>query len=426
MTALFAYQEYGAAWLAGRTRALLADTMGLGKSAQAAVACKHIGAKHIAIVCPASLQENWKREFARFWPNHKATLHVCSYEGVVRGKLSHLSHVDVLICDEAHYLKERTSKRTKAIFGPKCNGEGGLMEKAARTWLLTGTPAPNGPHELWPMLRALAPETINGPNGRPMPYWDFVYEYCIVQDSHFGAKIIRGKNLPKLRAAMQPIMLRRQKEEVLRDLPPLMIDVLPLSSDEAQKALRKLETSPEAAAIREALEKGGGEGLEALAPHIASLRRATGLAKAPAVAEFVAEWLSDCADKIVLFAHHKDVMRLLMERLKPFNPVQIAGGDAPDYRMAQVDRFQNDPSVRVFIGQIQAAGTGLTLTAASDLIFAEASWVPAENEQAAMRIHRIGQRNACSVRFATLGGSLDEAIQRTVARKLSDLAQIFS
>lgn len=426
MTALFAYQEYGAAWLAGRTRALLADTMGLGKSAQAAVACKHIEAKQIAIVCPASLQENWKREFARFWPNHEATLYVCSYEGAVRGKLSHLSEIDVLICDEAHYLKERTSKRTKAIFGPKCTGAGGLMEKATRVWLLTGTPAPNGPHELWPMLRALAPETIPGFTGKPMSYWDFAHEYCVIQDSFYGAKILRGRNLPKLRAAIQPFMLRRKKEEVLRDLPPLMIDVLPLSSDEAQKALRKLEASPEATALREALEKDGGKGLESLAPHIASLRRATGMAKAPAVAEFVAEWLSDCEEKIVLFAHHKDVMRLLMEFLKKFNPVQISGGDAPDYRMAQVDRFQNDPATRVFIGQIQAAGTGLTLTAASDLIFAESSWVPAENEQAAMRIHRIGQRNACSVRFATLGGSLDEAIQRTVARKLTDLAQIFS
>lgn len=106
--------------------------------------------------------------------------------------------------------------------------------------------------------------------------------------------------------------------------------------------------------------------------------------------------------------------------------VVLTGDNSPAERQQAVDAFQNDPAVRVFIGQIQAAGTGLTLTAASDALFVESSWTPSDNQQAAMRIHRIGQRNACLVRFAMLAGSIDENIQRAVLRKTSDIQKLWT
>jgi SWI/SNF-related matrix-associated actin-dependent regulator 1 of chromatin subfamily A len=124
----------------------------------------------------------------------------------------------------------------------------------------------------------------------------------------------------------------------------------------------------------------------------------------------------------VLFAHHREVIEGLQAGLS--GHVSITGQTPASSRGFIVDTFQNDPHARVFIGQIQAAGTGITLTAASDVLFVESSWVPAENQQAAMRIHRIGQKNACLIRFATLAGSIDEQIQKAVARKTADITAL--
>jgi SWI/SNF-related matrix-associated actin-dependent regulator 1 of chromatin subfamily A len=119
------------------------------------------------------------------------------------------------------------------------------------------------------------------------------------------------------------------------------------------------------------------------------------------------------------------VIEKLWVGLQDFGCTALHGGTSSAARQETIDDFQNNADCRVFIGQIQAAGVGITLTASSNSVFVESSWVPAENEQAAMRIHRIGQKNACLVRFATLAGSLDEQIQRACQRKLADTRRIF-
>lgn len=428
MTALFPYQCAGAAFLASRRRALLADDMGLGKSAQAIVACEAVGARTILVVCPASLRQNWAREFGRFWFGSRAPqVHVLSYDLAARAKEE--MGVDVLILDEAHYLKTKTAKRTKAIYGPKCDGVGGLVERAKHVFLLTGTPSPNNVSELWTHLRAVFPEAILGKNGKPMTYWQFVDKFCITVDNGFGIQIKGGKNLPDLKARIKPFVLRRKKEEVLADLPPIRFDTMPLDADLG--ALREAEANLPPG-IAEALEKDGVAGLQAIAGHVATWRRLVGQVKVKPLAERILEELEGGLQKLVVFAHHRDVIdaldAILMRELSVpgARPVCcLTGNTPPDARQLLVDHFQKTKAARVFLGQIQAAGTGLTLTAASDLIFAETSWVPAENEQAAMRIHRIGQKNACLVRFATLPGSIDELIMKAVERKMKDIKEMF-
>lgn len=423
MTQLYPYQEEGAAWLAGKRAALLADEMGLGKSAQAIVAASYAfddtATPKIGVICPASVRENWRREFAKFWPNLvKPDLFVESYDEVARNPSTFPAALDYLILDEAHYLKSPQSKRTRVILGEKCDGSG-LVANAKHVVLLTGTPMPNDPSELWPALRALFPEAITGSSGRPDAFWQYVKRYCKTIDNGFGLQIVGAKNHEKLRDALKPFMLRRTKDQVLDDLPSITFDELYVEGGvpaELQGA--------EIRRVAEALDADGVDGLRKIAPHVATLRRLTGMAKVAPVVEWVKDFLANSDRKIVLFAQHRDVIDALRESLLDRFTCVVDGHVPPKQRQRAIDEFQLHPDFRVFIGQLQAAGTGITLTAASDVLFVESSWVPAENSQAAMRVHRIGQKNACMIRFATLAGSIDERIQQAVRRKTADITRV--
>lgn len=346
---------------------------------------------------------------------------VVSYDTFVRvAEMSESVRYDTAIVDESHFLKTRTAKRTKAIFGEKCDGVGGLVERARHVFLLTGTPTPNNPAELWPMLRAVMPGAIVGKE-KPLAYWPFINRYCKLRDKGFGVEIVGGKNLAELRERIAPFVLRRKKSEVLKDLPPIRFDTLALEG--------RVETTPETEdamiAVAEALAEGGVEGLAKIAPHVATLRRLTGLAKAASAMDWIRDWLDGGGKKLVVFAHHTDVLSGLVLGLGEHSPAVVSGATHIVQRQLEVDKFQTNSNCRVFIGQIQAAGTGITLHAASDVLFVESSWVPADNEQAAMRVHRIGQANACLVRYAMLAGSIDENIQRALVRKSSDTAALW-
>ena len=195
---LYPYQQTGATFLARRGRALLADEMGLGKSAQAIAACDIVGAGlSVGVVCPASVKANWKREFALFG-REAHNVDIESYDKVARGAFDKAAF-DVLILDEAHYLKSPKAKRTKAIYGPKCDGVDGLVGRSNRVFLLTGTPTPNDPSELWTHLRAVMPGAIAGKT-RPRPYFSFINRYCTIINKGFGPQITGGRRLDELRA----------------------------------------------------------------------------------------------------------------------------------------------------------------------------------------------------------------------------------
>lgn len=422
MTPLLPYQHVGARFLASRTRALLADEPGLGKTAQAIAACDLVGARRVLVFCPASVRENWRREFQRFSTTSPDTT-ILSYDYASRK--GGLPDADALVLDEAHFLKNRKAKRTKAIFDY-------LAERPEMSvFLLTGTPAPKNPADLWPSLYHVLPEAILTPAGKPMTYWHFVSRYCVVRNNGFGDVIVGGRNLGELRDRLASHVLRRKKEDVLTELPPIRFTDLPLaylhdlSSGNVADTIARLESGEEGAAIHHALETAGLDALQQLAGRAASLRRELGLLKAGLLACWLKDRLADNEDKIVVFAYHRDVIAMLAQMLKPFGVEKIVGDTPSAERQAAVDRFQTDLRRRVFIGQITAAGTGITLTAASEAVIVEPSWVPAENEQAAMRIHRIGQRDACLVRYAYLAGSLDEKIAAVCLRRSRDTAVLF-
>ena len=433
MIDLFPYQVEGARFLAtapskGR---LLADEPGLGKTAQAIAACDALGADRVMVVCPASVVEHWRREFTRFGQRREQYVQVIYYDAVSRGaEALQGGKWDVLILDEAHYLKNRTSKRTRVILGIEDPDEstrpllspGGLIGRADHVLLLTGTPTPNHPAELWPALHTLMPDAILGKNGKPLPYHGFVNKFCKTRGNGFGIVITGGKNLPELRERIAPFVLRRKKDDVLKDLPPIRFTELPLSSE--------FKMPPEVAAlvpkVAAAIEAHGVDGLNAIASHVATLRRFTGLAKVAPASAWIRDALDGGIEKLVVFAYHREVLQALtVDAAKNGIGYACLTGATTD-RQEEVDRFKNSGVCRVFFGQIQAAGVGISLTAASHLVLLEQSWVPAENEQAAMRIHRVGQNNACLVRVASLARSIDERISRAVIRKLETINALWA
>lgn len=444
---LFPYQVIGSQWLADRDRGLLADQQGIGKSAQAIRALDEVGAENVLIVCKAIGREMWRNELAKWhpdptmveraeilhpgrrWWKHRGNVQIVNYDVVHRPDVLRRlvkSSWDVIVFDEMHSLKGgENSRRGQACLDP----ERGIWTRADVVWGLSGTPAPNHPGEVYPWLRALHPDLVR-------QYLDaeaFTRRYCKTKDTPYGLRVTGVRDLPGLRKLFGNIMLRRMRRDVLPELPPLMVDHLPLSSTDALPAwVREAEQTDEGRQIKALLLALGPDAdikdlMTEAEMHAAELRRCYGLAKVPLVTEQVIDELEGGQDKIVVFGWHRDVLIQLRERLtrKGYNPVMVIGGTSRDEMGSAVDRFQHDPSTRVFLANVQAAGTSITLTAANRLIFAEYSWTPADNDQAMLRILRIGQDRPCRVSYVSLSGSLDEAITATVTRKASILTQTF-
>lgn len=399
---LFPYQIEGARWLAARKSAILADEMGLGKSAQAITALDTVGVSTATIVCPASLCENWRREI-EMWSMGLFDYRILSYDKAARDGLP---AAEAIVFDECHYLKSHAAKRTKVLLGSSSPAN-----KAKYVWALSGTPAPNNVGELHPWLSFFGADVLGYPA--------FIKRYTNYTMTEYGPKIFSNKRetMPDLKAKLEPFMLRRRKEDVLKELPPVRWGDIRLAGG--------VGSVDKSLASKVAADIELHDDLPPDEEHLAAMRRVVGQAKAGPLANFLADELCDSDHKIVVFAWHKDVLDALHEGLRPFGVARIDGSTPVAKRQGEVDAFQQDPKTRVFLGNIEAAGTGITLTASAHLVFAEMSWTPGHNAQAAMRVHRIGQRNSVLIRTATLLGSIDEGVNAVLARKTRNLEQLY-
>jgi SWI/SNF-related matrix-associated actin-dependent regulator 1 of chromatin subfamily A len=163
--------------------------------------------------------------------------------------------------------------------------------------------------------------------------------------------------------------------------------------------------------------------------HVMKMRHEIGLAKVPEAVQVIAETLDNCYRKVLVFAHHQDVVAGLVHGLAAYTPVSITGATGTGERMRAIDAFLNNPACRVFVGNITAAGTTITLIGpgmeCSDVFFVESDFSPGNNVQAASRVHRIGQHDAVQVWFVTAHGTYDDRIQEIIARKARDFQQLF-
>ncbi len=378
--ALKPFQVGGALFLAQNPHALLADEPGLGKTIQAIAAAHLVGLSRVLVVCPASVRMGWRQELEECGAAGRSLWDVISYEQAV--KMPTAAHgYDGLILDEAHYLKTPDSKRTQAIFGP--HGLARSSSLLAR-WCLTGTPVLNRPRELWPLLKNLHPDFAE------MKFSVFAQRYC---GAYFNGREMdtRGaSNVDELRMRLGGFMLRRTKEEVMTELPARIVTRVPVKlNDDAQRLLDRAERE---ILDREAMISSAKENYSALGD-LSKMLHATGRAKIPATVSFI-EDLLETEQKVVVFFKHTAVGEELADWLTDCGPITYQGGMSDADKKGAIDRFRTLPEARVFLGQIQAAGTGINglQEVASSVVFAELSWVPGEMSQAIDRLHRIGQK----------------------------------
>ena len=402
---LFSFQEAGVRFLeAEGGRALLADEMGLGKTIQALAWLNAHRETFAVVVCPAHLKSNWAREIQETLTGvtaeilsgtqprkPSADIIVINYD-VLQYWVETLRSIKpkALIIDEAHYIKNTAAKRTKAVKA--------LARGVPHVIALTGTPVVNRPIEAFNAIRIIAPKLF--PN-----FWEFAHRYCNARHNGFGWDFRGSSNEDELHNKLtSTIMLRRTKDEVLKDLPAKLQTVVPVEIQNREEYTAEeasiIDTEQNSAMILGKLEK---------------LRQLAALGKLPDVEAWIADFLDSGSGKLVVFAVHREVINRLRKRFP--SSVKVDGSTSMKERDEAVRRFQSDPNVRLFIGNIQAAGTGLTLTAAQTVAFAELPWTPGELTQAEDRCHRIGQTGCVNVYYFVATGTIDEDIFRLLSRK---------
>ena len=396
---LFPFQSVGVQFIESRSgRALIGDEMGLGKTVQALAWLQmHPDFVPVVIVVPASLKLNWEKE-ARAWITNPrieilngtkpwtptGDILIINYD-VLANWVDRLRQLNpkVVITDECHYYKSTKTKRTKAVQK--------LTKGIPHVIALSGTPVINRPIEIFNAINIIDPSIFPG-------YWQYVQRYCNARHNRFGWDLSGCSNSEELhRILVDTIMIRRLKKDVLLDLPDKVYSFVPLELDnekeyrEANNNFIRFITTIKGQAAAEKAKKA-----EVLV-QVETLKQ---LAVRGALRQSV-EWIRNFLDvdgKLVVFASHKFVIDTLQKEFASI-AVKLDGSTNNSERQKAVDSFQNDPNVRLFIGNIQAAGVGITLTASSNVVFLELPWTPGALRQAIDRVHRIGQKDCVNVYY---------------------------
>jgi SWI/SNF-related matrix-associated actin-dependent regulator 1 of chromatin subfamily A len=420
---LFPHQIEGVAFLLGRRRAILADDMGLGKTRQAIVSLRHLTpAGPRLIVCPASVKRNWSREIAVVSPDASilviegttpvsdaAEWVVINYDIMAR-HVESLLRVPwtALVFDEAHYLKNHTSARSKV--SRQLTTAAAARTPGLAVQLLTGTPLTSRPRDLFVLLQLAA-----HPLGRS--FLAFAKRYCAAEKGEYGWKTGGASNIEELTVQLHGVMLRRSKDDVLA-LPPKLRTWLPVEvpAGTGARAIKKVfellagkDTRP--APPRDAALQRRGK----LLAFLVEARQALAFAKATATLDFV-KGAIDQGEKVIVFSCFEGPIQKLTQELGAA-AVVVTGKTPAAMRQPLVDRFQNDPEVRVFLANIIAGGTGLNLTAATQVVFNDLDWVPTNHWQAEDRAYRIGQTRTVNVTYFVARDTIDDFVQAVLETK---------
>jgi SWI/SNF-related matrix-associated actin-dependent regulator 1 of chromatin subfamily A len=434
---LYEHQVSGAAWLAARDRAMLWDEQGLGKTVTAIVAADAAGCKRVLVCCPSVVLWNWAREWAAWSPDRSVQVVDAGDLTIGGDSVAIVTHdllrsprifaqlrgagFDLAVIDEAHNFRNREAARSRRLWGVRSKQVPSVLDGIPRRWTLTGTPMPNNASELWTCLWGMWPAEFEG-------FFTFRSRYCELAHSDYTPdrlKVVGNKNVGELRDKLAGKYLRRLKADCL-SLPERRFEQVVVGTGRMPPALAAANAAVRAlwdGAVAQGRELAGlAESLE-----FATWRRLSGMAKAAASAEMLAAELDAGAmAKVVVFVHHRDVLTEVVARLKGFGVRWISGDLSGKQRAEAVLDFQQEGGPRVIVCNIVAGGTGVTLTAATEAVFVELSWVPGENAQAADRIHRIGQSGKTRVRFLALAGTIDEAITATLRMKTAMVSEVLS
>lgn len=444
---LWDYQKATLDYLMARKGGINGDQPGLGKTPTSIAYCNEREAQRILVICPASVRLQWG-ERIKEWstiPNVRpfvmlkvkdgihptAHYQIISYDAarnpaIIRAIAKY--KWDVLICDEAHKMKNIDALTTRAILG-NSRGEyqhGEHKLKAIASYCrehlaLTGTLLLNRPSECYVLFRHFDWEAI-----------DFMSEDNFKDHYNRQAelKTIEGKRFKLESTSLElelqnrlrvNVMARHEKKDVLKFMKPPRYSIV---------------RCEENGAVRDALNVEGMLGIPIeeiqttkdfeILGHIAEARRLMGIALAPQIIDYAADFLEGSDEKLVIFGWHLDVLAMLQDGLSKFGTVVVHGGKSPNARQKAVDDFICRDNVRVFIGNIQAAGTGLDglQKVCSRCYLAEPDWVPAQNEQAVSRLDRFGQENLVNAEIFVAPGSISEKILVKALEKMNVIHRV--
>ena len=405
---LFPHQQEAKLFLLSRRRAILADQPRVGKTLPtAAAALENLPA---LIVCPAIAKTVWEAAFARLAPNvsvhvvngkreasevNSADVTIINYD-VLQYGLTNVDRYNTLVLDECHRIKNPKAQRTKAAML--------AMKKIDHVYALSGTPIPNRPIELWPILHGLG-IYIGG-------WFDFAARYAKMWNAPWGLDTSGASNLVELKELMKPHVLRRKKENIFKDYkdPQVSLITFDLANDKREQAFDAdaLMANPNALLAFEGL---------------AEIMREAGMRKVQYAADFIDDLLQ-ANEPVVVFAHHKDVVAELDKLLMVHKPVIVVGDTTRAKRDKAIADFQAGKTLCI-IGNIAAMSEGVDLSAADTIVFVECTWSTSALEQASSRVENINKSGIPPVIYIlTIKASLDHNVLAKVLKKLNVVNQI--
>lgn len=422
---LHPFQKTGVAFVESKKgRALIADDMGLGKSLQSIAWIEFNKNKDIypiILVCPAAVKLNWKNEFKKFVGREDIEL--------LSGRTPYSTTEKILVINydilEA-WEKELMSLRPKTIIADeihKCKGDSKRqkaltrMSKKVNNFIgLTGTPIMNRPIELLYPVRMINPHVFPSIKA-------FKYRYCAPKFNGFAMEFKGASNTVELNQILtRNVMIRRKKEDVLLELPDKTMGLIPLeitNRDDYKFALDDLiaflKTVSEEKAIKAARAKA--------IVKMNTLKQLAVEGKLTQCVSWIKDFLENEDEKLIVFVHHKKTVDLLMNEFGNI-AVKYVGGMTDKQRKDAESDFWNKQHIKLFIGNIEAAGTGINLQVASNVAFIEYPWSPGLYGQACDRSHRMGQKNAVNIWNLVATDTIEESIITMLEQKSKVINQI--
>lgn len=417
---LFPYQKAGVSFIEHcGGKALVADEMGLGKTLQAiAWTLLHPDKIPILIICPSTLKINWNREFQKWAGLNsiiidtnftlvdtnfiKSDIYIINYD-IMKKKKEILKKMNfkIIILDECHYVKNPKAQRSKEVLD--------FAKKIPHILALTGTPILNRPIEIYNILKLLSPENFGN-------YWNFAKKYCGAYNTRWGLDVTGASNINELSNLLRStVMLRREKKDVLTELPDKTRTIIPLTIDLTQYSKVENDLKKYLIEIKNRTERQANIAIEQLAK-IEYCKQEAVKVKLNSFIEWVYDFM-EVNGKLVIFAHHKEYIDTLMNNLKEYNPVKIVGGMSIDDKQQSIDKFQNDSATKIIVCSLKAAGVGITLTASNYVAFLELGWTPGDHDQAEDRCHRIGIKDNVTCYYFLAVNTIEEVIYSLIQSK---------
>ena len=411
------HQKLAIESLAGSKRYILADDMGLGKTTSTIIAALETDAKKILIICPATLKINWQREIENYSDRpvyisegkNFSTEHdfvIVNYDIIknfydLKDKQNSLitqSNFDLVIIDEAHYIQNAQAQRTKLI--------NSFAKDINRVWLLTGTPMTSRPMNYFNLLNIIESPVAQN-------WMAYAIRYCQGYQFNAGKRKIwnvsGASNLEELRDRTSRQVLRRLKEDVL-DLPDKIITPVYLR-------LKSKEYETEVGEYYDWYEnkKEESKSLTIQFSRLMKVRQIIAEEKIKQTIE-LAENIIEQGKKVIIFTNFTDTLRKIHEHFGK-QSVYLDGSCTKPQRQYAVDQFQENEKIKVFVGNLKAAGVGITLTAGEACIMNDLSFVPSDHSQAEDRAYRYGQKSNVSVYYPIFENTIEGIIYDMLTNK---------